>query len=65
MLDPRRLRSDLENTANLLARRGVDLDVQQIAELESRRKALQVEAQNLQSQRNSRSKQIGKAKAAG
>ncbi len=65
MLDPRRLRNDLENTAGLLARRGITLDVQRITELETRRKALQVEAQNLQSQRNSRSKQIGKAKAAG
>jgi len=65
MLDPRRLRNDLENTAGLLARRGITLDVQRITELETRRKALQVEAQDLQSQRNSRSKQIGKAKAAG
>ena len=65
MLDPRRLRNDLENTAGLLTRRGITLDVQRITELETRRKALQVEAQNLQSQRNSRSKQIGKAKAAG
>jgi len=65
MLDPRRLRNDLENTAGLLARRGITLDVQRITELETRRKTLQVEAQDLQNQRNSRSKQIGKAKAAG
>ena len=65
MLDPRRLRNDLENTASQLARRGITLDVKRITDLETRRKALQVEAQDLQSQRNSRSKQIGKAKAAG
>ncbi len=65
MLDPRLLRNELEQTAAKLERRGLRLDVARIAELESRRKALQVEAQELQNQRNSRSKAIGKAKAAG
>jgi seryl-tRNA synthetase len=65
MLDPRLLRSDLENVAQQLARRGMQLDVARISELESNRKELQVAAQELQNQRNSRSKGIGKAKAAG
>ncbi len=65
MLDPRLIRNELDLVAQRLARRGMTLDTDRIAELESRRKALQVEAQELQNQRNSRSKQIGKAKAAG
>ncbi len=65
MLDPRLLRNELESVAQQLARRGMQLDVAQISALESRRKALQVETQELQNQRNSRSKGIGKAKAAG
>ena len=65
MLDPKLLRNDLENIAGQLARRGMELDVQRITELETRRKTLQVDAQDLQSQRNSRSRRIGQAKAAG
>lgn len=65
MLDPRLLRNDLENTAKQLERRGVKLDVALITELEERRKSLQVAAEELQNERNSRSKGIGKAKAAG
>lgn len=65
MLDPRLLRTELEATAGQLARRGVVLDVARIQSLEESRKTLQVSAQELQNQRNSRSKQIGKAKAAG
>ncbi len=65
MLDPRLLRNELEATAAQLARRGMTLDTEQIAALESQRKELQVKAEQLQSGRNSRGKQIGKAKAAG
>jgi seryl-tRNA synthetase len=65
MLDPRLLRTELEETARQLARRGYELDTQRFADLEARRKQLQVESQELQNERNSRSKSIGKAKAAG
>jgi seryl-tRNA synthetase len=65
MLDPRLLRNELETTAQQLARRGMTLDTAQFAALEATRKELQVKAEQLQSERNSRSKQIGKAKAAG
>ncbi|MCU7844897.1 MAG: serine--tRNA ligase [Candidatus Thiodiazotropha sp. (ex Monitilora ramsayi)] len=65
MLDPRLLRNNLEETAEQLARRGYQLDIRQFAELEERRKQLQVDSQELQNERNSRSKSIGKAKAAG
>ena len=65
MLDPRLIRTELDQVARQLARRGMTLDTARIADLESRRKGLQVEAQELQNQRNSRSRQIGRAKAAG
>jgi len=65
MLDPRLLRNDLERTASLLGRRGFELDTSRLEALEERRKAAQVAAQELQNQRNVRSKEIGKAKATG
>lgn len=65
MLDPKRLRTELATVAAQLARRGFHLDVEKIRELEERRKALQVETQALQNERNTRSKAIGQAKARG
>ncbi|MGM0658194.1 MAG: serine--tRNA ligase [Pseudomonadota bacterium] len=65
MLDPQLLRHDLERVATALARRGYHLDMEQFASLESRRKQLQTRVEELQNQRNTRSREIGKAKAAG
>ena len=65
MLDPRLLRNDLDNTTRLLARRGYTLDTSRFLALEEKRKALQVQTQELQAARNTRSKSIGRAKAAG
>ncbi len=65
MLDPRLLRSDLEQTTARLATRGFTLDAQALAALEDQRKQIQVRTQQLQNERNTRSKAIGKAKAAG
>ncbi len=65
MLDPKLLRADLAQVAAQLARRGVTLDSERIEALEARRKGLQTEVQELQSLRNTGSKAIGKAKAAG
>jgi seryl-tRNA synthetase len=65
MLDPQLIRNTLEDTAAKLATRGFDLPVARLAELEEQRKGCQVETQRLQAERNSRSKSIGKAKAAG
>lgn len=65
MLDPRLLRSQLEETAQRLKPRGFVLDTDGYRVLESRRKALQVKAQELQNERNTRSKSIGRAKAKG
>ena len=65
MLDPKLLRNEPTKAAELLRHRGFELDVQQLDALEQERKAAQSEAQSLQTERNSRSKMIGKAKAAG
>ena len=65
MLDPRLLRSELETVARQLARRGFTLDTAALQTLEEQRKAIQVQTQELQAERNARSKNIGKAKAAG
>jgi seryl-tRNA synthetase len=65
MLDPKLLRNDLEGTAQQLARRGFVLDTEILQALEERRKSIQTQTQQLQAERNSRSKGIGKAKAAG
>ena len=65
MLDPKRLRNELHDVAAQLARRGIRLDTALILKLEEQRKALQVQTQDLQNTRNTRSKAIGKAKASG
>ena len=65
MLDPKLLRSDLDTVVEKLRIKHYELDVSSFSELEERRKSLQVDTQNLQSERNSRSKAIGEAKAKG
>lgn len=65
MLDPKLFRTDIEKTAELLALRGYQLDTATLSGLEATRKEIQVKTQELQSQRNTRSKSIGQAKARG
>ncbi|MEE2025244.1 serine--tRNA ligase [Alkalimonas mucilaginosa] len=65
MLDAKFLRTELTHTAERLAGRGFSLDVAALSQLEERRRDLQVRTQELQNQRNSRSKEIGQAKARG
>jgi len=65
MLDPQLLRNDLERVAAVLARRGYHLDMEQFAALEGRRKTLQTRVEELRGRRKARSRDIGKAKAAG
>jgi seryl-tRNA synthetase len=65
MLDPKLLRADIDSVASKLKRRGYELDVEAFNKLEEQRKAIQVETQNLQNERNTRSKGIGQAKAKG
>jgi seryl-tRNA synthetase len=65
MLDPKWLRSEPEAIATLLKKKKFDLDVELLKSLEDARKNLQLETETLQNARNTRSKEIGKAKAAG
>ena len=65
MLDPKLLRNDLDHVTAQLARRGFTIDTTELQSLETRRKEIQARTQQLQAERNSRSKGIGKAKAAG
>jgi len=65
MLDAKYLRNELEQTAQRLQARGYQLDTAQLAKLEERRKLLQVSTQELQAERNARSKSIGQAKGRG
>jgi seryl-tRNA synthetase len=65
MLDVNLLRSDLPGVAVALAKRGVALDTARFEALEAARKDIQVRTQDLQSRRNSLSRQIGIAKSKG
>ncbi|MGR5457294.1 serine--tRNA ligase, partial [Vibrio alfacsensis] len=47
MLDSKLLRTELDETAEKLARRGFKLDVETIRKLEEQRKSIQVEVENL------------------
>ena len=63
MLDPKLLRSDLDSVVEQLRIKKYDFDTERFNALEQQRKSLQVDTQQLQSERNSKSKTIGKAKA--
>ncbi|MCB1583315.1 MAG: serine--tRNA ligase [Xanthomonadales bacterium] len=65
MLDPQILRADLQQTAEKLAQRGYQLDVESWEQLEQSRKAIQIETETLQNKRTTISKSIGQAKAQG
>lgn len=65
MLDPKIIRSDAQAIAEALRKKKFELDVDRLADLDSRRKILQTATEGLQNERNLRSKSIGKAKAAG
>ncbi|WP_299879660.1 serine--tRNA ligase [uncultured Cocleimonas sp.] len=65
MLDIKLLRSDIDAVAKQLSRRGFELDVAAFQSLEDQRKTLQMTTQELQNERNTSSKMIGKAKASG
>ncbi|MDH4124672.1 MAG: serine--tRNA ligase [Gammaproteobacteria bacterium] len=65
MIDPKLLRQSTADVARNLARRGHVFDAPAYLALEERRKSLQVQTEKLQSERNSRSKAIGQAKAKG
>ena len=65
MLDPHLFRTELEFVQAQLKRRALDFDANFYTDLENRRKTVQVKTQELQNERNLRSKSIGQAKAKG
>lgn len=65
MLDPKLLRTQLDEVDAQLARRGFRLDTDAFRSLETRRKDVQSRTQELQNERNARSKRVGQAKARG
>lgn len=65
MLDPKFLRTNIEQVKSALTIKGFELAVDTLEQLESQRKAIQVETENLQAERNAISKSIGQAKAKG
>ncbi|MAF75812.1 MAG: serine--tRNA ligase, partial [Idiomarinaceae bacterium] len=65
MLDAKYFREELQQTAERLKTRGFELNIDEIQALEEQRKSIQVKTEQLQAERNSRSKAIGKAKQAG
>ncbi len=65
MLDSKLLRTTPELVAQGLAKRGFVLDVEKLKSLEETRKAIQIKTENLQQERNAKSKDIGKAKQSG
>ncbi len=65
MLDQKLVRNNLQEVADKLIKKGFKLDVAKLNSLEESRKQLQIDTENLQSERNSKSKEIGKLKAQG
>ncbi|MGZ8136095.1 MAG: serine--tRNA ligase [Methylococcaceae bacterium] len=65
MLDPRLFRTDLDFVTQQLNRRSFAFNAQSYSELEASRKDIQIKTQELQNERNRRSKAIGQAKAKG
>jgi len=65
MLDIKALRADPEAIAAQLKKKGYELDVAKFSSLEERRKAIQIETEQLQQSRNSVSKEIGQAMKSG
>jgi len=65
MLDPKLVRSNIEDIAQKLIIKKYKFDTSRFSELEEQRKSIQTQTEELQSERNTRSKSIGKAKASG
>lgn len=65
MLDPKRVRAETDDIVRRLAVKHFTFEREVFESLEEKRRSIQVRAEGLQSERNRRSKSIGKAKAAG
>ena len=63
MLDPKRIRDDMDYVANNLARRGVKINLDEVLALDSQRRQLQSQLDDLRSEKNKVSKGIGLAKS--
>ncbi|MGR8948938.1 MAG: serine--tRNA ligase [Gammaproteobacteria bacterium] len=65
MLDPALLRNDLETVIQSAEQRNMSVDFDVFRSLETARRGLQVQTEELQAERNRRSKSIGEVKARG
>jgi len=65
MLDHKLVRSNIEEIAQKLIVKKYKFDTDRFTVLEEKRKSIQTQTEELQSERNTRSKSIGKAKASG
>jgi seryl-tRNA synthetase len=65
MLDPSLLRKDLSTVVDALALRGYKFDAERFTQLEARRKAVQVQTEELQARRNAVAKLVGQLKSKG
>ena len=65
MLDIQLLRTNIDAVSERLAARGYTLDTATFQKLEAERKTLQTRTQELQSSRNTLSKQVGQLKGKG
>ena len=65
MLDTKLLREDFSNIKTALLKRGFDIDEEKFESIDAQRKSLQVEVENLQSDRNIISAEFGKKKKSG
>jgi seryl-tRNA synthetase len=65
MIDIQLLRADIHGTAERLAGRGYILDKETFLALESKRRAVQADTEELQAKRNGQAKRIGQAKGRG
>ena len=65
MLDTKLLRDDFSNIKTALLKRGFDIDQKTFESIDAKRKSIQVEVENLQSERNSISAEFGQKKKSG
>ncbi|MDP6163116.1 MAG: serine--tRNA ligase, partial [Candidatus Thioglobus sp.] len=65
MLESKLLRGNIDFVVEQLKRRNFSFDVDEFNELENQRKKIQIQTQELQNLRNTKSKSIGQAKASG
>lgn len=65
MIDPKLLRTNINELAQRLRLKGFDLDVTGFERLEKERKSIQTETESLQAERNKFAKTVGQAKAKG